>query len=141
MLHERKIGETQEVFFRYVIEEFPELLTATNIYFVTDEETAIVNAIKKILPNPSSCPGTAICYHIVAAQIAAICTNPFTKEPRNSKALRKKTKEPSDKCNGRKKPRTKDMDSPSKKDECFSNDEIDNAVDLTITSQNDKVRK
>ena len=51
MLHERKTGETHEVFFRCVIEEFPELLTATNIYFVTDEETAIVNAIKKFLPN------------------------------------------------------------------------------------------
>ena len=35
----------------FMLEEFPELLTATNIYFVTDEETAIVNAIKKFLPN------------------------------------------------------------------------------------------
>jgi hypothetical protein len=51
MLHERKTGETHDLFFEHVALMFPQLLTATNIYFVTDEETAIVNAIQRFLPN------------------------------------------------------------------------------------------
>lgn len=50
MLHERKLKKAHDTFFRKLIEFFPEIPDAKNIYFVTNEETAIVLAIKKYLP-------------------------------------------------------------------------------------------
>ena len=51
MLHERKTGDTHDLFFETAASEFRELLSATNIYFATDEETTIVNAIQKVFSN------------------------------------------------------------------------------------------
>ena len=45
MLHERKTNETHDFFFRKVAQHFSELVTANNIYVVTDEDKAFLNAI------------------------------------------------------------------------------------------------
>ena len=69
--------------------------TVTKEFIVESDVPNGLSAVVKLQPNSfssmkCSCSGTAICYHIVAAQIAANCTDPSTKGPRNSKALRKK---------------------------------------------------
>ena len=52
MLHERKTQETHDFFWRKIAEKIiPQLTKAKNVYIVTDEETAIVNAIQTFLPN------------------------------------------------------------------------------------------
>lgn len=51
MLHERKLQDCHDVFFREVAKLIPELKTPEKIFFVTDDETAIVNALKEHFPN------------------------------------------------------------------------------------------
>ena len=49
-IHERRIDETHDFFFQYLVKLVPELKNARNLYLVTDHETAIINAIKINLP-------------------------------------------------------------------------------------------
>lgn len=51
MLHERKLQDCHDVFFREVAKLIPELKNPEKIFFVTDDETAIVNALKEHFPN------------------------------------------------------------------------------------------
>lgn len=51
MLHERKNKEAHHLFFKKLVEWFPELVNAKNAYMVTDGEEAFVSAIRKYLPN------------------------------------------------------------------------------------------
>ena len=51
MLHERKLQDCHDVFFREVAKLIPELKNPKKIFFVTDDETAIVNALKEHFPN------------------------------------------------------------------------------------------
>jgi len=51
LLHDRKLEETHDEFFRLLVKHLPELRTATNAYFTTDGEKALVLAIQKWLPN------------------------------------------------------------------------------------------
>lgn len=54
MLHEKKNNKTHDLFFRNVAQYFPELLSAKNIYLVTDEEKAFLKAIRDNLPDLDS---------------------------------------------------------------------------------------
>ncbi len=49
MIHERKLSETHRFSGKKVTQFFPQLVTASNIYIVSDEEAAIVGAIKKYM--------------------------------------------------------------------------------------------
>jgi hypothetical protein len=51
MLHERKLQDCHDVFFREVAKLIPELKNPKKIFFVTDDETAIVNALEEHFPN------------------------------------------------------------------------------------------
>lgn len=50
MLYERKMKEIHETFFLKLVQYFPKIADETNIYFVMDEEMAIVLAIQKFHP-------------------------------------------------------------------------------------------
>ena len=50
LIYERRIDETHDFFFQYLVKFVPELKNARKLYLVTDHETAIINAIKKNLP-------------------------------------------------------------------------------------------
>ena len=49
-IHERKLAETHDEFFRHVANTIPDLRTTSNTIIVTDGETAIRQAIDKHLP-------------------------------------------------------------------------------------------
>ncbi|EFX70946.1 hypothetical protein DAPPUDRAFT_327671 [Daphnia pulex] len=51
MIHERKFSETHRFFWQKVTQFLPQLVTASNIYIVSDEEAAIVGAIKEYMPH------------------------------------------------------------------------------------------
>ena len=51
MLHERKTQETHETFFRTARKAIPELNKAGHTIMVTDQEVAIINAIRLTIPN------------------------------------------------------------------------------------------
>jgi hypothetical protein len=51
MIHERKLGETHRFFWQKVTQHFPQLVTASNIYIVLDEEEAIVGGVKEFMPH------------------------------------------------------------------------------------------
>lgn len=51
MIHERKLSETHRFFWQKVTQFLPQLVTASNIYIVSDEEAAIVGAIKEYMPH------------------------------------------------------------------------------------------
>lgn len=50
MMHERKLKTTHQFFWQKVAQYFPDLINASNIYLVTDEEAAIVSSIREFLP-------------------------------------------------------------------------------------------
>lgn len=50
-IHERKLLETHEEFWSLVVRYVPELTSCKNTFIVTDQEAAIVSAIKKFLPD------------------------------------------------------------------------------------------
>lgn len=62
-----------------------------------------------------SCPGTTVCYHIVAAQIVLNCSDNSTKRPCNSTLMRKNLRKAADKRCGGKKPRVLDVDPSDRK--------------------------
>ena len=51
MLHEAKTAEVHNSFWDQVLKYVPELAKANRVYIVTDEEKAIVNAIRSRLPD------------------------------------------------------------------------------------------
>jgi hypothetical protein len=51
MVHERKLCKTHRFFWEKVKQFLPELCKANNIFLVSDEEKAIVNALKDLLPD------------------------------------------------------------------------------------------
>ena len=50
MLHTQRNSSVHNYFFMELIDAVAELTCATNVVIVTDEETAIVNAIRRFLP-------------------------------------------------------------------------------------------
>ena len=51
MIHERKTSETHDLFWRHVKKRFPALSSAKNVFIVSDEELAIVNAMQEHFPH------------------------------------------------------------------------------------------
>ncbi len=47
-IHSKKLQASHEYFLNMVNEEIPELKSATNVLFCSDEEAAIVNALEKV---------------------------------------------------------------------------------------------
>jgi len=54
-IHTRKTQSSHEYLFNMIKEEIPALATAENVLFCTDEELAIVNAIRKVRTRPNYC--------------------------------------------------------------------------------------
>ena len=50
MIHERRIESVHDYFFKRLLDLLPDVLTCKRLVIVSDEETAIVNAIRNNLP-------------------------------------------------------------------------------------------
>ena len=74
-------------------------------------ESRIVNVIPKAFSLVKcSCPGTALCPHVVGVQMFLGCHDHDTKKPKNTGQTRRRGRKAADKTSGRKQPRTKDTD-------------------------------
>jgi hypothetical protein len=47
-IHDKKLESSHEYFWKMIKEEIPSIATAKNLLICTDEETAIVNALKTV---------------------------------------------------------------------------------------------
>ena len=48
LIHDKKLESSHEYFWKMIKEEIPSIATAKNLLICTDEETAIVNALKTV---------------------------------------------------------------------------------------------
>lgn len=123
-----------------------QFVMGTGEFVVQSDRSSGLSSVVKLKPATfssmsCSCPGTALCFHIIAAQIASNCSDHSTKRPRNSTTMRKNARKDADKRSGCKKPSFKDVDPPSK----VHNIPIDilpdgnAAMDLTVITENSKV--
>lgn len=105
---------------RVISEDRIQFMVKTGEFVIQSDRPNGLSCVVKLKPSTfssmsCSCPGTALCFHIIAAQIASNCSDHSSKRPRNTTTMRKNAKKSADKRSGCKKPRALDVDLPSKK--------------------------
>ena len=93
---------------------------ASGEFIINSDRLNGVSYVVKLRPSSflsvaCSCPGTAMCHHIIAAQMMSNCSEHPSKRAANSTIMRKNPKKTADKRSGCKQPRAKDVDKADKK--------------------------
>lgn len=113
--YENEKVSTYERAARVIDDNRIEFLVKSGEFIVQSDRPNGLSSVVKLKPASfssmsCSCPATAICFHIIAAQIVLNCSDHSSKTPGNSTTLRKKARKTADKRSGCKKPRLLDVD-------------------------------